>query len=96
MFGGVAFLLDGKMTCGVVGDDLMLRVAPEDFEASLDEPHTRPMDFTGRPLRGFLYLARSGWEDGAIRRRWIQGGIDFAASLPAKKARKPRPRVPLS
>jgi TfoX/Sxy family transcriptional regulator of competence genes len=93
MFGGVAFLLDGKMTCGVSGNDLMIRVAPEDFEAGLAAPHTRPMDFTGRPLRGFLYLARSGWENAKIRKKWVLGSIEFAASLPAKKPRKPRPRV---
>lgn len=95
MFGGVAFLLEGKMSCGVVGDDLMLRISPEDFEAGLSEAHTRPMDFTGRPMRGFLYLAREGWEDRTIRKRWIDSGIAYAASLPAKKPRKARPPRPL-
>jgi TfoX/Sxy family transcriptional regulator of competence genes len=93
MFGGVAFLLEGKMTCGVVGNDLMLRISHEDFDAALSEDHIRPMDFTGRPMRGFLYLSREGWENQKIRKRWVDGGIAYAASLPAKKPRKARPRV---
>ena len=94
MFGGVAFLLEGKMSCGVVGEDLMLRISPEDFEAGLGEAHTRPMDFTGRPMRGFLYLARACWQDRKNRKRWIDGGIAYAASLPPKKPRKARPPRP--
>jgi hypothetical protein len=52
MFGGVAFLLDGKMFCGVVKDELMVRVGPDAFEAALAEKHVRPMDFTGRLRTG--------------------------------------------
>jgi len=96
MFGGVAFLLEGKMTCGVVGDDLMLRISPEDFDAALGKDHIRPMDFTGRPMRGFLYLSREGWENHKTRKLWVDGGIAYAASLPAKKPRKARPRIPRS
>jgi TfoX/Sxy family transcriptional regulator of competence genes len=96
MFGGIAFLLDGKMTCGAVGNDLMVRVGPDDFDASLGEPHIRPMDFTGRPMRGFLYLSKSGWQQTRLRKRWIEGGIAYAAALPAKKPSKARPRIPRS
>jgi TfoX/Sxy family transcriptional regulator of competence genes len=96
MFGGVAFLLEGKMTCGVVGNDLMLRISPEDFDAALGEDHIRPMDFTGRPMRGFLYLSRAGWENKKVRKRWVDGGIAYAASLPPKKPRKARPKIPRS
>ncbi|MCU1252339.1 MAG: methyltransferase [Edaphobacter sp.] len=52
MFGGVAFLLDGKMFCGIVKDDLMVRVGPERHVKALSEPHVRPMDFSGRPMKG--------------------------------------------
>ncbi len=54
MFGGVCCLLSGKMCCGIVGRDLVVRLGPEGYEAPLHRPHTRPMDFTGRPLRGFV------------------------------------------
>ena len=54
MFGGVAFLLDGKMFCGIVKDDLMVRVGPERHEKALGEPNVRPMDFSGRPMKGYV------------------------------------------
>ena len=60
MFGGLAFLLDGKMFCGIVKDDLMVRVGPERYEAALAEAHVRPMDFTGRPMNGYVYVGRGG------------------------------------
>src|SRR5262245_28524745 len=58
MFGGVAFLRNGRMCCGVVGQDLVVRVIESDMEKALRERHVRPMDFTGRPMRGFVYVSR--------------------------------------
>jgi hypothetical protein len=58
MFGGLAFLCDGRMCCGIVGTDLMVRVPIDAYESTLAEPHVRPMDFTGRPMKGFVYVAR--------------------------------------
>ena len=60
MFGGIAFLLDGKMFCGIVKDDLMVRVGPERYEAALAEAHVRPMDFTGRPMKGSVFVGPKG------------------------------------
>ena len=91
MFGGVCFLLDGKMVCGVVGDDLMVRVGPLAFEESLQEPHTRLMDFTGRPMRGFLYVEEKGWKTPRVLLRWVEAGLAYAAVAPTRKPRKPRP-----
>lgn len=59
MFGGIAFLHHGNMVCGVIGETLMLRLGAELADAALDEPHTRPMDFTGRPMKGSLGQART-------------------------------------
>jgi TfoX/Sxy family transcriptional regulator of competence genes len=56
MFGGIAFLLDGAMFCGVSGGDLMVRVGAEAHEAALARPHARPMDFTGRPMKGYVFV----------------------------------------
>jgi TfoX/Sxy family transcriptional regulator of competence genes len=56
MFGGLAFLVAGHMACGVVGDELMLRLGEHDADAALDEPHTRPMDFTGKPMRTMVFV----------------------------------------
>ena len=58
MFGGIAFMLDGKMCCGVLNSDLVARLGADDCAAALRTPHVRPMDFTGRPLKGFLYVGQ--------------------------------------
>lgn len=92
MFGGVAFMLHGKMFCGVVKDDLMVRVGPEQHESSLAQPHVRPMDFTGRPMKGFLYVAPAGTRTVKEVAKWIQRGADFAASLEGEKPKRARKR----
>ena len=84
MFGGIAFMLRGNMCCGVVKETLMLRVGPEQYEKLLKEPHARPMDFTGRPLKGFLYVTPQGFRTDAALRKWVERAVDFVASLPAK------------
>ena len=84
MFGGVAFLVGGKMAVGIVKDELMVRVGPEAHAASLAEPHVRPMDFTKRPMKGFVFVAPAGFEDDADLARWVARGLRVAASLPPK------------
>ncbi len=84
MFGGLAFLLNGNMCCGITGDDLMVRVGPDDYEDALAQPHARPMDFTGRPMTGLVYVAGSALTgDGALL-PWIERGLEFARTLPPK------------
>jgi TfoX/Sxy family transcriptional regulator of competence genes len=60
MFGGIAFMLAGNMAVGVIGDDLMVRLDPEDAAKALQEPHTRPMDFTGKPSKNMVYVDAEG------------------------------------
>lgn len=84
MFGGLAFLLGGKMCVGVVGDELMVRVGPDSYEEAVRQPHARAMDFTGRPMKGFVYVGCEGFESDAGLRRWVSRGVDFASSLPTK------------
>lgn len=84
MFGGLAFMLRGHMCCGVSGEDLMLRVGPDAYQEALSRPHARPMDFTGKPLRGFVYVAPEGVEEDADLSEWIAIGSRFVRSLPAK------------
>ena len=84
MFGGLAFLLQGNMCCGVVGEELMVRVGKESYEAALHEPHAREMDFTGRPLRGFVYVAAEGLVSDGDLRAWVERGARHAESLPSK------------
>jgi TfoX/Sxy family transcriptional regulator of competence genes len=88
MFGGVAFLLDGKMFAGIVKDDLMLRVGPDHYAACLKRAHVRPMDFTGKPMAGYVYVAPDGVAEDDELERWVRLAAGFVATLP-KKA-KPR------
>ena len=71
MFGGLAFLCCGRMCCGIVGSDLMVRIPADEFDAVMRERHVRPMDFTGRPLRGFVYVSPPGFRTAAALRAWL-------------------------
>ena len=91
MFGGIAFMVGGSMACGIVGDDLMARVGPDAYEAALARPHARIMDFTGRPLRGFVLVSARGIRTAAALKTWVEAAATFATSLPrTKKSGKKR------
>ena len=84
MFGGIAWMVNGNMAVGTLGEDMMVRLAPEDAEAALLEPHVGPMEFTGRKMRGFVTVDAAGLaEDGELA-SWIEAGAAFASSLPPK------------
>ena len=85
MFGGLAFMLDGHMLCGVVGDTLMLRLGPEGADRAQQRPHVRPMDFTGRTMKAMVYVDPPGLR-GASLRRWVADAAAFVATLPVKTA----------
>ena len=84
MFGGLAFMLNGNMCCGVEKANLMLRVGPAQYEDALSRPHARPMDFTGRPMKGFIYVDAAGVADSAALQQWLTLAVNFSASLPPK------------
>ena len=86
MFGGLAFLLHGSMFVGIVHDDLMVRVGPAQHDASLARPHARPMDFAGRPMKGFVYVAPEGIDSDAALAEWVRLALSFVSTLPAKEA----------
>lgn len=96
MFGGLAFLLNGHMFCGIIKEDLMVRVGPQKYETALLKPHARPMDFTGRPLNGYVYVAPAGYLRTETLKQWVLRSLDFVSTLPAKqppveKSRRARP-----
>ena len=91
MFGGLAFLLRGNMCCGLVESRLMVRVAPESYDILLQEPDVLPMDFTGKPIRGFLYVEPAGVASGPALRKWVGRAIAFAKNLPPKTRPRPVP-----
>ena len=84
MFGGIAFMVGGHMSCGVVDDTLMVRVGPELYSDALARPHAREMDFTGRSLKGFVYVAPEGFEEDEDLASWVRTSLDFVTSLPPK------------
>ena len=90
MFGGLSFLVNGNMSCGVVGDVLMVRVGPERYQEALGNKHARVMDFTGTPLRGYVYVERGGHRTAPGLKKWVGLGVDFARSLPKKAPKKKR------
>lgn len=93
MFGGLAFLHGGRMCCGIVGGDLVVRVLAEEMEDALGRPHVRPMDFTGRPMRGFVYVSPAGCDTASTLRHWIDHGLRFVEDLkPKALARRARAR----
>jgi hypothetical protein len=86
MFGGLCFMVGGHMCCGVAGEDLVVRVGPTDMKDALARPHVRPMDFTGRPLQGFVYVSPAGCRRAPDLARWLRRGLSFVRSLPPKKS----------
>ena len=84
MMGGLCFMLRGHMCCGVMKDQLVVRVGRERHADALAEPHVRPMDFTGRPLRGFVFVAPAGIRTRRNLDRWVSRGVAFVGSLPKK------------
>lgn len=97
MFGGVCFLVRGHMCCGVTKDLLVVRVGPDDYGRAVAESHARPMDFTGRPLRGFVYVGPQGVRNRDSLAAWVRRGVRYVESLPGKrrpkKSREPARRA---
>jgi TfoX/Sxy family transcriptional regulator of competence genes len=85
MFGGVCFLLNGNMACGVINNDLIVRVGPEKHATALTHPHARPFDFSGKPMTGWVYISSPGLVTEHDLHEWIRRGVDFADTLPPKR-----------
>ena len=84
MFGGIAFMVGGNMACGVLGEDLIVRLGDEEGEKALKEDGIRPFDFTGKPMTGIVFVSSERTADDAGLAEWVDAGADYAASLPAK------------
>ena len=84
MFGGVAFMVGGNMAVGISGTDLMVRIDPSESDAALTQPGVRVFDMTGRPMKGWLLVDSSVLAGDDDLAAWIDRGVAFARSLPAK------------
>jgi TfoX/Sxy family transcriptional regulator of competence genes len=84
MFGGIAFMVGGNMACGVLGDDLIVRLGDEEGEKALAEDGVRPFDFTGKAMKGIVYVSPERTSDDAGLTEWVEAGAAYAASLEPK------------
>ncbi len=84
MFGGLAFMVKGHMTVGVNGEELMVRVGKDGYDSALARPGAREMDFTGRALKGFVYVSHDGHASDPDLEDWISRALSHTESLPPK------------
>lgn len=85
MFGGLCFLSRDYMFAGIVGDTLMARVGPQAYAESLRRPHARVMDFTGKPMKGYVFVDPPGFEEDRDLANWVEASLKFVRTLPEKK-----------
>lgn len=88
MFGGLTFMVDEKMCVGIIKDDLMVRINPIDQDKFLEEEGCRIMDFTKRPLPGYLYVAPEGIDMDEDLDKWVKRCLDFNPKAKSSKKRK--------
>jgi TfoX/Sxy family transcriptional regulator of competence genes len=84
MFGGVCYLLNGNMACGIINDNLIVRIGPKRYEDYLKLPNTRKFDITGKPMKGWVMVSYKGYESDKDLFEWVQRGVKLALSLPPK------------
>lgn len=84
MFGGVGFLVNGNMACGVHKDELIIRLGEREFATALKAPHARIFDMTGKPMKGWLLISEQGYRSEKSLQSWIQRSVTFAKSLAPK------------
>ena len=84
MFGGVGFLLHSNLACGVNKDNLIVRIDPEERDALLKKSHTKPLDLTGKPMKGWLLVEAEGCKTDKQLSAWVKKGVEFASTLPPK------------
>ena len=92
MFGGLSFMYRDHMCCGIVGPDLVVRVADDEIDGVMRRRHVRPMDFTGKPLKGFVYVSPPGFRTTAALRAWLDCGQRFCDQMATREA--PKRRLP--
>jgi TfoX/Sxy family transcriptional regulator of competence genes len=84
MFGGIGFLLNGNMACGVNKDNLIVRIDPEKQNTLLKKAHAKPFDLTGKPMKGWLVVEADGVKTGRQLSSWVKEGVEFALTLPPR------------
>jgi len=88
MFGGLCLMLHGNMFAGIINGELMLRVGPVNSDELLTRPGARPMDFTGKPMKGYIYIEASAFSSKAGLKDWLGYALSFVETLPPKSSAK--------
>jgi TfoX/Sxy family transcriptional regulator of competence genes len=94
MFGGLCFMVRAHMALGVMDERLMVRVGAENYERAVAAPHAGPMKFTGRPMKGIIVIETAGCATAGNVKRWVARALAFNATLPDKKPKARKPRIP--
>ena len=84
MFGGYGLLVRGNMCCGILGERLIARVGPQKYAEALRQPHVKEFNFTGRPMKGWVYVDAAGTDSDEDLERWVRQALDYVLTLPAK------------
>ena len=90
MFGGLTFMVGGQMSCGVLKNDLIVRIEPTDYDELTAQAGVRPFDFTGRPMQGVVYVDHGVLANDDVLRSWVQRGVTYVGAHPAKPKRRTR------
>ena len=90
MFGGLSFMVGGQTCCGVLKNNLIVRIEPTDFDELTEQAGVRPFDFTGRPMQGMVYVEDGALADDDMLRSWVQRGVTYVGAHPAKPKRRTR------
>jgi TfoX/Sxy family transcriptional regulator of competence genes len=90
MFGGLSFMVAGQMCCGVLKNDLVVRIEPAEFDTLVAQPHVRPFDLTGRPMQGMVYVDNGTLADPEVLRTWVHRGTDYVTAHPVAAKRRKR------
>jgi TfoX/Sxy family transcriptional regulator of competence genes len=85
MMGGLAFMYNDKMCVGVIGEELMARIDPDEFESAIEKTGCRPMDFTGRPMKGWIMVDYEGMKRNADLEYWISLAVNYNSRAKASK-----------
>lgn len=88
MMGGLCYMVDGKMCVGVLKDEVMARIDPEIYQESLEKPGCKEMNFTGRPMKGFVFLTDEAIDEDRNLSYWLQLALDFNPKAKASKKKK--------
>ncbi len=96
MFGGVCFTLNGNMLCGVVKDVLMARIGLQAYEDALQQKYVKPIDFTGKPMKGYVYVESAGLAEDEDLRKWLEACRALVSNMPIKTPKKSRTLAQIS